>query len=76
MGRNRGTHNSSSRRRNDRSPNIARLISSMLAIIPKFHLSLEVNDPLVSGAHVTYCAPWFSIYIIYAQKKVLKEGGG
>jgi hypothetical protein len=49
MGSSRGTHNSSSmwrRRRNNRSPDDVRLIRSMLAIISKFHLSLEVNDPL------------------------------
>jgi hypothetical protein len=49
MGCSRGTHSSSSmwrRRRNNRSPDDVRLISSMLAIISEFHLSLEVNDPL------------------------------
>jgi hypothetical protein len=51
MGCSRGTHSSNGwrRRRNGRSPDNVRLISSMLAIIPKFHLSLEVNDPLDVG---------------------------
>jgi hypothetical protein len=37
------------RRRNGRSPNNVRLMSSMLAIIPKFHLNLVVDDPLDVG---------------------------
>jgi hypothetical protein len=47
----RGTCSSSGwrRSRNGRSPNNVRLISSMLDIIPKFHLGLEVNDPLDVG---------------------------
>jgi hypothetical protein len=47
----RGTRSSISgwRRRNGRSPDNVRLISSMLAIIPKFHLSLVVDDPLDVG---------------------------
>jgi hypothetical protein len=52
MGYNRGTHSSNSgwrRRRNGRSPDNVRLISSMLAIIPKFQLSLVVDDPLDVG---------------------------
>jgi hypothetical protein len=50
-GCNRGTHSSSSgwRRRNGRSPDDVRLIRSMLAIIPKFHLSLDVDDYLNVG---------------------------
>jgi hypothetical protein len=49
MGYNRGTRSSSGgwrRRRNGRSPYNVALICSMLAIIPEFHISLEVNDPL------------------------------
>jgi hypothetical protein len=51
MGCSRGTRSSNGwrRRRNDMSPDNVRLISSMLAIIPKFHLSYEVNDPLDVG---------------------------
>jgi hypothetical protein len=51
MGCSRGTHNSNMwrRRRKGRSPDNVRLIGSMLAIIPKFHLSLVVDDPLDVG---------------------------
>jgi hypothetical protein len=51
MGCSRGTHSSSGwrKRRNGRSPDDVRLIGSMLAIIPEFHLSLEVNNPLDVG---------------------------
>jgi hypothetical protein len=52
MGYSRGTHSSNNgwrRRRNDRSPDDVRLIGSMLAIIPKFQLSLVVDDPLNVG---------------------------
>jgi hypothetical protein len=51
MGCSRGTRNSSGwrRRRNGRSPDNVRLISSMLTIIPKFYLSLVVDDPLDVG---------------------------
>jgi hypothetical protein len=38
------------RRRNYNSPYNMRLIRSMLAIIPKFHLSLEVDDSLNVGS--------------------------
>jgi hypothetical protein len=37
------------RRRNGRSLDIVRLIRSMLTIIPKFYLNLEVDDPLDVG---------------------------
>jgi hypothetical protein len=49
MGCRRGTHSSNNRwrrRRNDMSPDNVRLIRSMLSIISKFHLSLEVNHIL------------------------------
>jgi hypothetical protein len=48
MGYNRGTRSSSGGwwRRNCKSLYNVRLVCSMLAIIPKFHLSLEVDDSL------------------------------
>jgi hypothetical protein len=51
MGCSRGTRSCCSgwRRRNGNIPDDVRLISSMLAIIPEFHLSLEVNDHLDVG---------------------------
>jgi hypothetical protein len=52
MGCSRGTHNSNGgwRRRNCRSPYNVGLIRSMVAIIPKFHLSLDIDDSLNVGS--------------------------